>query len=75
MPPKKKQAQQPLEEALRGEIFDVATTNTMLSIAACEEILDKRLKTHVKELENTVSKHYKATHEEIRAIKKRQVQK
>lgn len=67
MPPKKKPAQQPLEEA-RGETSDVATTNTMLSIAACEEILDERLKTHMKELDNTVSKHYKATHEELRAI-------
>lgn len=71
MPPKKKPAQQPLEEP-KGETSDIATTNTMLSIAACEEILDKRLKTHMKELDNTVSKHYKATHEELRAIQKSQ---
>ena len=59
MPPKKKPAQQPLEEA-KSEISEIATSNTIFSIAAFEEMLDKRLKTHTKELDNAVSKHYKA---------------
>ena len=67
MPPKKKPAQQPSEEA-KSEISEIATSNTMLSIAAFEEMLDKRLKIHTKELDNAVSKHYKATHDELKAI-------
>ena len=71
MPPKKKPAQQPSEEA-KSEISEIATSNTIFSIAAFEEMLDKRLKIHMKELDNAVSKHYKATHDELKAIQSSQ---
>ena len=44
----------------------------MLSIAAFEEMLDKRIKTHTKELDNAVSKRYKTTHDELKAIQSSQ---
>ncbi|CAB4016013.1 Transposon TX1 uncharacterized 149 kDa [Paramuricea clavata] len=54
MPPKKKPAQ--LSQEAKSKISEIATSTTMLSIAAFEEILDKRLKTHTKELDNALVK-------------------